>query len=198
MKIFVSQGGPGGGCIACGSSGAHAHGSICMPVTCGPKPKTALWQTLIRGERGTSMLEFAIVGPVFLLLVMGLVQFAIWLFGISLTHYAADQACRTGAAWVGALTQSVQSPTTLAPAFVLVSNNRAEETARDVLGVVSFASAAGITPDYRLIGITKAEQQGDRDFEIEARLVLPLFVPVFPSVTYERTARCRLERFSSY
>ena len=168
-----------------------------MSVTSGAKPETALWRTLIRGERGTSMLEFAIVGPVFLLLVIGLMQFSIWLFGIGLTHYAADRACRTGAVWVGALTRAQVSPDTLEVGVWSVSAAQAVQMAQDVLGAVSFASAAGISPDIRLVGITK-EAQGDRDFEVEARLDLPWFLPLLPSVTYERTARCRLERFSSY
>lgn len=45
-------------------------------------------------EDGAAAIEFAIVGPVFLLLVIGLIYGCIMLFGVASLHYAVEEGAR--------------------------------------------------------------------------------------------------------
>jgi len=52
----------------------------------------------LRGERGTAALELAIVAPVLMLIVLGIVQFGLWYHAEHVTKTAAMEAARTAAA----------------------------------------------------------------------------------------------------
>ncbi len=52
----------------------------------------------IRGERGTATLEFAIVAPALMVLVLGILQFGLWYHAQHVTRTAAIEAVRAAAA----------------------------------------------------------------------------------------------------
>jgi len=52
--------------------------------------RTGLW----RDERGTSAIEFAIVGPVFLMLVVGIFYACLMLFSMGSMQYAVEEGAR--------------------------------------------------------------------------------------------------------
>lgn len=52
----------------------------------------------LRGERGTAALELAIVAPVLMLIVLGIVQFGLWYHAEHVAKTAAMEAARTAAA----------------------------------------------------------------------------------------------------
>lgn len=51
-----------------------------------------------RSERGTATLELAIVAPVLMLLVLGILQFGLWYHAENVTRTAAVEAARVAAA----------------------------------------------------------------------------------------------------
>lgn len=51
----------------------------------------------IRSERGTAALELALVAPVLMLLVLGVLQFGLWYHAQSVARTAAIEAARTAA-----------------------------------------------------------------------------------------------------
>ena len=51
-------------------------------------------KTFSHDERGTSAIEFAIVGPVFLGLVIGMIYLCMMLFSVGSLHYAVEDAAR--------------------------------------------------------------------------------------------------------
>ena len=54
-------------------------------------------QQLIRSERGTSMVEFALLAPVLILLVVGLIEVGRYTYFGILAAHAAETAARYGA-----------------------------------------------------------------------------------------------------
>jgi Flp pilus assembly protein TadG len=48
----------------------------------------------LRDTRGTSALEFAFVGPVFLLMVIGMLYGCLMLFSMASLHYAVEEGAR--------------------------------------------------------------------------------------------------------
>jgi hypothetical protein len=63
---------------------------------------------------------------------------------------------------------------------------------------VEFAigNGAWVLPTVHHQGIAKS-QEGERDSEVYVRLSSPTFASWFGDLTYEKTSRCRLERFHS-
>jgi len=57
----------------------------------------------IRSARGTATLEFAIVTPVLMLLVLGVLQFGLWYHAENVARTAALEAARTAAAENGSV-----------------------------------------------------------------------------------------------
>lgn len=55
----------------------------------------------IRSERGTATLEFAIVAPALMVLVLGILQFGLWYHAQHVTRTAAIEAARSAAAEEG-------------------------------------------------------------------------------------------------
>lgn len=49
---------------------------------------------IVTDESGAAAIEFAIVGPAFLLLVIGLIYGCLMLFGIASLHYAVEEGAR--------------------------------------------------------------------------------------------------------
>jgi Flp pilus assembly protein TadG len=58
------------------------------------KPTRQRWR-LLRDERGSIFIEFAMVGPMFLLLVLGILELSLMMFSQAVLDAAARQAART-------------------------------------------------------------------------------------------------------
>lgn len=56
---------------------------------------------MIRGERGTASLELALVGPVLMLLIVGVLQFGLWYHARQVVQTASQEAARVAAAEQG-------------------------------------------------------------------------------------------------
>jgi len=60
----------------------------------------------LKGQRGSAALELAIVGPVLMLLVLGILQFGLWYHAEHVTKTAAVEAARAAAAEDGRAEQA--------------------------------------------------------------------------------------------
>jgi Flp pilus assembly protein TadG len=61
-----------------------------------PSTKTRFFRRLARDERGVSAIEFALVGPVVFILILGTVEVALDMIVDASVQYAAQQASRAG------------------------------------------------------------------------------------------------------
>jgi hypothetical protein len=60
----------------------------------------------LRDTRGTSALEFAFVGPVFLLMVIGMLYGCLMLFSMASLHYAVEEGARCASVKTGVCSDS--------------------------------------------------------------------------------------------
>ncbi|MEU4829687.1 TadE/TadG family type IV pilus assembly protein [Streptosporangium sp. NPDC023615] len=114
------------------------------------------------GERGATVVELAIIMPVVLVLVLLVVQFALWFHG----RQIADAAAREGARLARVDTDSWQQD--------------AESRARELIGAVGPKLLDGAT-------VTAWEEGDQRGVEVTASAVQ--VVPLLPSTTFTVTAR---------
>ncbi|HEY6858985.1 MAG TPA: TadE family protein [Pseudolabrys sp.] len=102
-------------------------------------------------QRGTTALEFAIVGPIFILLVIGTIYFCTCLFVIGSIHYAVEEGARcasvrsttqcTDATTVKAYTQSRYFGPTSPPTLVY---DPAAACGRSVSGSINYVVDVGL------------------------------------------------------
>lgn len=178
-----------------------------------------LWQHLrrfgssVRFRRdvtGQSLVEFAAVAPVFLLLVFGFMQIGLWTFGIALTQTAVREGCRAGIAqyqprpawwdrqescggWTGRC-----DPTQTNGTLELQARLIAIARTRELLETVRLTSG-----NLVLATIEEASdgrgREGRREIVVTAHVNLVTVVPLFGrSFLHTSQCRMRLERFYSY
>lgn len=145
------------------------------------------------GEHGTSLVEFAMILPALMLVLLGFLQLALWAFQIGVVQYASNQACRAGAA--------VYQPLGAEPGeFNVVAYGLSVVAVRakmnDILTPMGLRDRVWYEPYVYESGLAKG-QEGEREYVVEVQLRLTRVVFWDPPFIW-RTARCRLERFYSY
>lgn len=136
--------------------------------------------------KGVSTVENAIFLPVFLFLVLGFFQLAIWGFGIAVADLAAREGCRTGAVWYQDL---LGLPKGLAKFM-------GEDRAHVWLGMTGFTSGAGVSSEFRESGIGPGVE-GTREYSVTISMNFPSVIPLIinPRGDYQHTVTCRFESY---
>lgn len=166
---------------------------------------------LWRDTAGQSTVEFAVVVPVFFLVVFGFIQIGLWTFGVALTQIAVSEGCRAGVAlyqprpawwdgqgscggWSGRC-DPTQTNNTLKLLAKAEAMRRTSELIRIVRGV-------RINYVYAEIGEEVSRgargREGTREIVVTADVNLITVVPYFGSFHHMSQCRMRLERFYSY
>jgi len=166
-------------------------------------------------QRGQTIVEFALVATVFIVLILGFMQVVIWLFGTALTEIAVREGCREGVAyyhpkparWEGDSASGRREPcegdTTMKAVAIAMAYKRTSE----ILNIAVIQDPIVVLPGITEEGCAKGEE-GTREMTVEAWGRLPVVVPFaadwipgwFPLNIFiaHRKCRMRLERFYSY
>jgi hypothetical protein len=177
--------------------------------------KTTRCRFLLRDQCGQSIVEFAVVAPVFIVLILGFMQIAIWLFGTTLTEMAVREGCREGVAYYqpkparwegdsgGGRREPCEGDTATKTVAILMARKRTSE----ILSIAIIQRPFVILPQITEEDCAKGEE-GTREMTIDAIVRLPVVVPFaadwipgwFPGDIFviHRKCRMRLERFYSY
>ncbi len=173
------------------------------------------WRFLARDEHGQAIVEFALVVSIFIVLTLGFMQVAIWLFGTALTEIAVREGCREGVAWYhpkparwegdseSGRRDPCEGDATMKALAMAMAYNRTSEILNTAIIQGPIVVLPGITEE----GCAKGEE-GTREMTVEAWGRLPVVVPFaadwipgwFPGDIFiiHRKCRMRLERFYSY
>lgn len=138
-----------------------------------------------RPSRGASLVENAILLPIFLLLVLGFLQLSIWGFGIGVVHLAGREACRKGAIWYQQ--KAWWGERAAAQRRAVYETNKWRQ-------LTSFTNQAMFKTSIKEVGISKGVE-GTREFSVHIFMPMPSVVPFFGSRYYTTTVTCRLENY---
>jgi len=169
---------------------------------------------LARDQRGQTIVEFALVAPVFIVLILGFMQVAIWLFGTALTEMAVREGCREGVAyyqpkparWEGDDESGRRDPCEGDAMMSALAIAMAYKRTSEILSIAIIQSPIVVLPSITEEDCAKGEE-GTREMTVEAWGRLPVVVPFAAEWTpgplkglfiVHRKCRMRLERFYSY
>jgi len=171
---------------------------------------------LARDERGQAIVEFALVVSIFIILTLGFMQVAIWLFGTALTEIAVREGCREGVAWYhpkptqweGDSESGGRAPCEDDATMSALAMAMAYKRTSEILNIGIIQDPIVVVPLITEEGCAKGEE-GTREMTVEAGGRLPVVIPFaadlipgwFPIDIFtivHRKCRMRLERFYSY
>lgn len=167
------------------------------------------------GERGQTVVEFALVVPVFVVLTLGFMQVALWLFGTALAEIAVREGCREGVVlyhprpnqWEGDTESGGRAPCEGDAVLSAVAKTMAFKRTHDIASLAVLQDPIVIVPTITEEGCAKGEE-GTREMTVEIWGHVPVVVPFaadwlpawFPIDVFlvHRKSRMRLEGFYSY
>ncbi|MBM3148961.1 MAG: pilus assembly protein [Chloroflexi bacterium] len=173
---------------------------------------------LCRDTCGQSVVEFALVAPIFFFLVFGFIQVGLWTFGIALTQIAVREGCRTGVTWYQPRpawwdrqdsnddTSCGFNPTTrcdpaqTSSSWKLAAEFEAKKRARELIELVQVATIRDLDAEIREeVNRSERGREGTREIVVTAEVDLLMLVTYFGN-SFRHTSQCRmrLERFYSY